>query len=310
MGSVMALNEYLRDEVVEDFADGLLSRREALRRLGLLGVGAVTATGLLAACGGDDDDADPSATAAGAPTSAAATAGASGAPGAGTADGEAITFAGPAGQLLAAWAPAGSAKAGVLVIHENRGLTPHFFDLVGRLAAAGYSALAVDLVSREGGTATLGDEAKVQEALNNASADRLMADLKAAVDELEKRVPGKRVGTMGFCFGGGMVWQLLHTGEPRLAAAVPFYGPAPDAPDFSRSKAAVLGIYGELDGDRVNGKRAAAEAALKKAGLPHQIKTYAGANHAFFNDTGARYHEPSATQAYADVLAWFAQHLD
>jgi carboxymethylenebutenolidase len=105
-----------------------------------------------------------------------------------------------------------------------------------------------------------------------------------------------------------MVWQLLQAGEVRLAAAVPFYGSAPDQPDFGRSKAAVLGIYGGLD-TRVNGSRPRAEAALKAAGLTYEIKTYANAEHAFFNDTGTRYNATAAKQAQADLLAWFAKHL-
>jgi carboxymethylenebutenolidase len=94
-----------------------------------------------------------------------------------------------------------------------------------------------------------------------------------------------------------------------LAAAAPFYGPAPAAPDFSKSKqAAVLAIYGERDG-RVNGSRPAAEAALQKAGNPHEIRTFAGADHAFFNDTGPRYNKDAATAAYDALLAWFGKYL-
>ena len=75
--------------------------------------------------------------------------------------------------------------------------------------------------------------------------------MKAGLDELERRVPGAKLGATGFCFGGGMVWALLDAGDPRLAAAIPFYGPAPAAPDFSGNTAAVLGVYAELD-DRSN----------------------------------------------------------
>jgi carboxymethylenebutenolidase len=70
----------------------------------------------------------------------------------------------------------------------------------------------------------------------------------------------------------------------------------------------VLAVYGELDG-RVNASRDAATAALEAAGLTHEVKTYAGADHAFFNDTGQRYNEAAATQAWADLLAWFDEHL-
>ena len=84
-------------------------------------------------------------------------------------------------------------------------------------------------------------------ALAQASTERMIADLRAGIDELERREAGTKVAVIGFCFGGGMTWQLLATGEPRIAAAAPFYGPAPVGADFSGSRAAVLAVYGELD---------------------------------------------------------------
>ena len=196
----------------------------------------------------------------------------------------------------------------MLVIHENRGLTDHIRSVAARLAGDGYAALAVDLLSEEGGTAALGGEANVPPVLAAASPERLVGDMRAGLDELGRRVPGAKLGIIGFCFGGGMVWTLLDAGEPRLAAAIPFYGPAPTSPDFSGDTAAVLGVYAEND-SRVNGSRDAATAALTAAGLTHEIKTYPGVDHAFFNDTGARYSPTQAAAAYADVLAWLGRHL-
>jgi carboxymethylenebutenolidase len=220
-----------------------------------------------------------------------------------------VTFPGPQGRTLqGAWAPAAQPRGAVLVIHENRGLNDHIRSVAGRLAASGYSALAIDLLSAEGGTAALGDEAKAMAALSSAPQERLVADMRAGLDELGRRASGQKLGAIGFCFGGGMVWLLLASGEPRLAAAAPFYGPLPDNADFSGSTAAVLGIYAEQD-QRVNASRAAATAALERAGLTHEIVTYPGANHAFFNDTGPRYNQGAATQAYAKVLDWFGRHL-
>jgi carboxymethylenebutenolidase len=219
-----------------------------------------------------------------------------------------VRFAGPAGELQGAWAAATDPKGVLLVIHENRGLTPHFFDLVGRFAKEGYSALCVDLLSAQGGTASLEDPAAAPTTLANTPPEQLVADLQAGIDELERRVPDAKVGAVGFCFGGGMTWNLLQAGEQRLAAAVPFYGPAPENPDFSHAKAAVLAIYGEQD-ERVNASRDRAETALKAAGLTYQIRTFAGAGHAFFNDTGPRYNAEAAQQAYRQVLDWYAQHL-
>jgi carboxymethylenebutenolidase len=299
----MAYRNYLAGEVAEDFADGLVSRREALRRLGRLGLGAAAASGLLAACGGGggDEDATPGTTDFGFTTTSAPGSGVEG-------GGELVTFAGVAGEVQAAWAAPEDPKAGVLVIHENRGLTDHFFDLVGRLSREGYGALSVDLLSRQGGTASLGDAAAAASALGDAKVEDLVADLEVGINELARRVPNKKLGVVGFCFGGAMAWNLVQAGEARLAAVVPFYGPAPDDPDFSRSQAAVLGIFAERD-DRVNASRERAEAALKAAGLTHEIRTFAGADHAFFNDTGPRYNEDAAKKAWAALLDWFGRHL-
>jgi carboxymethylenebutenolidase len=314
----MALKDYIVQEVALDCEAGLLSRREALRRLGLLGVTAAAATALLAACGDDDAGSSTSAAASSAgapPPSAGSTTASSGTPtssvggGPATAEGEEIRFSGPNGELIGVVAEADSPRGAVLVIHENRGLTPHIRSIPPRLAADGYTALAVDLLSEEGGTASLPTEGDATAALANAPAERMIADLQAGLDELGRRAPDAKLATIGFCFGGGMTWQLLAAGEPRLAAAVPFYGPFPtDASLAGSPNAAVLGIYAGLD-DRVNGTKDAAETALTAAGLTHELSVFDGVNHAFFNDTGPRYDADAAAQAYQAMLDWFGQHL-
>jgi carboxymethylenebutenolidase len=336
----VALDDYLASEIALDCADGLFSRREAVRRLMLLGVTAPAAAALLASCGSDADDADelPSTAASTAPPAPASdTAPASSQAGtipaqtasaptepaddtassdpATTADApasavtEEIRFAGPRGELIGVLATAPDAKGAVLVVHENRGLTDHIRTIPPRLAADGYTSLAIDLLSEEGGTAALPAEGDATAALGNASAERLIEDLRAGLDELERRAPGARLAAIGFCFGGGMTWQLLAAGEPRLSAAVPFYGPAPGDADFSGSpNAAVLGIYAELDA-RVNASQETARSALEAAGLVHEIIVVPGVDHAFFNDTGPRYSADAAAEAYQAMLAWFAEHL-
>lgn len=148
--NIVALREYLIGEVTQDYADGLLTRREAMRRLGLLALTASVAAAMLAACGNEDGSG---------PAAREPTASRTGGTGATTATGEAeiVRFTGPGGELQAAWAAPPEPRAAVLVIHENRGLTPHFHDLVGRLAAEGYGALCVDLLSAQGGTGALTD---------------------------------------------------------------------------------------------------------------------------------------------------------
>lgn len=293
---------YLAEEVALDHVEGLIPRREALRRLGLLGLGLPAASALLAACGAGEETAAPSPTPTPSPA-AASPAGPSPLPA------EAITFPGPSGTTLqGAWAAADGPKGAVLVIHENRGLNDHTRSVAGRLAASGFSALALDLLSREGGTASFTDTAQATAKLGEIPQEQFVADMKAALTELGKRASGAKLGMVGFCFGGGMTWLLLSSGEPRLAAAAPFYGPLPQNADLSGTQAAVLGIYAEQD-DRVNATRDAAKAALEKAGLTHEIVTFPGAGHAFFNDTGQRYNPTAAAQAYDRVTAWFTTHL-
>jgi carboxymethylenebutenolidase len=302
---VTEIQRYLAEEIAEDHADGLVSRREALRRLGLLGLTSAAAASVLAAAIAEQ-----------------ARARATGAVGIGAGTGpratelepsvlqtREITFRGPRGRrLLGAWAAARRPRGGVLVVHENRGLNDSIRGVATRLAGSGYSALAIDLLSEEGGTGSFADEFEAMAALGAAPPSRLVADMKAGVAELRRWLPGKRVAATGFCFGGGMVWLLLASKERRLAAAVPFYGPFPENGDLTGAKVAVLGIYAELD-SRVNATRAIARAALRKARLRHEIVTFAGVDHAFFNPTGARYDPAAASAAYRGMLGWFNRYV-
>jgi carboxymethylenebutenolidase len=288
------LQRYLAEEIAEDHADGILTRREAVRRLGLLGLTAPAAAALLTSFATE---------ATAAPAAHKRRRGSVASTWAPVAT-EAITFPGPTSPLMAAWAPAANPRGSVLVIHENRGLNDHIRQVAGRFAAGGFSALALDLLSEEGGTGAFPGEAEVAAALAQIPPERFDADMKAAVGELKRRVPRKGVGAIGFCFGGGMVWRLLAAGERRLDAAAPYYGPFPEGGDLSGTKAAVLGVYGGLD-TRVNATRDAATAALVAARLPHEIVTFAEADHAFFNDTGARFNAPAAAEAYRRTFGWF-----
>jgi carboxymethylenebutenolidase len=132
--------------------------------------------------------------------------------------------------------------------------------------------------------------------------------MRSALDELLRRVPGAKIGAIGFCFGGGMMWRLVGSKDPRLSAAAPFYGPLPMGIDFVGSNAAVLGVYAETDAN-VNGTQDTARSLLETASLTHEIVTFPNSMHAFFNDTGARYAPEAASAAWAKVLAWFGQHL-
>ena len=306
------LERYLAEEVAEDHVDGIITRREAMRRLGMLGLSTAAASSMIAAeaharatgKGGGHHHGNDGKETTWAPPPA-----------------QSIEFAGKRGKLLASWAPATKPRGGVLVIHENRGLTAHITHVARRWAASGWSALALDLLSEEGGTGSFPDEAAVAAALSAISGDpkstRFVDDMKFAVTELGKRV-GRRspLGATGFCFGGGMVWNLLAAREPRLSAAAPFYGPFPTGGSLKGNQANVLGVYAGND-DRVNATRAAARAALDAARLDYELLTFAEqpqpptnpptylVGHAFFNDTGTRFNPAAAEEAWRRVVSWF-----
>ena len=296
--------EYLATEVALDHVDGQLTRREALRRLGMMGLSTMAASSLLAACGNDSDTettapaAQPSSTA---PTTSSTTTPLR--PATTPVPSQDITYPGPISTLLGAYAAATSPKGAVAIVHENRGLGDNIKAVASRLAGDGYSALAVDLLSEEGGTATV-PAAEVGAALTNAGTSRIRDDLTATIDELVKRNPGKKIGLIGFCFGGTVTWDFLTVGDARLAAAAPFYGTVQPDVSFASNKAAVLGVYGETD-TRVNNTRDAAKAALAKTTAPHEIKTYPGVGHGFYSQVESE----QSRRAYTDVLDWFDRHL-
>src|SRR5688572_23875296 len=126
------LQRYLAEEIAQDHVDGLLTRREALRRMVLLGLSMAAASSVIAACSSEDPVVQGTPTGTATPTSPSPTS-------TGAVPTQAIAFAGPGGRtLMGAWAPAASARGGVLVIHESRGLTDHIRSVAGRFAGSGY----------------------------------------------------------------------------------------------------------------------------------------------------------------------------
>jgi carboxymethylenebutenolidase len=203
---------------------------------------------------------------------------------------------------------AGDSAPVILVCHENRGLTTHIQDVTRRLAKAGYVALAVDLLSRHGGSANL-DSGEVPGILSGIDPDLFFQDFYSGWQWLQGQgfALTERVGMTGFCFGGGVTWRVA-TRMAELKAAVPFYGPHPDLNDVPNIQAAVLAIYGERD-SRINQGIPAIEEAMQKNGKIYQKIIYPDSDHAFFNDSGGRYNPAAAQDAWKQLLAWFQQYV-
>jgi carboxymethylenebutenolidase len=333
------LNEtqrYFVEEHVEDFRDGLISRRELVRRVTLIAGGAAAAATVLAACdlsprggAGGVVTATPG-TSVGGGASPTATAGLVAAgpfatpPASSTTDGVTVKADDPrisvskpdvkgadGAPLMAYLAkPNVSGRVpGIVVVHENRGQTEHIRDVVRRVATAGFVGLNIDLAARDGGADKLTDSAAYNAALGKRSTADKLGDHKAAIDFLKTQTSGV-VGITGFCFGGGETWNVL-IGGLDVKAGVPFYGPQPsNYTDLAKTKAAVSAVYAELD-TRITGSAPQMEEQLKKAGVPYQITVYPGVNHAFHNDTNGpdRYNPLQAQKAWAATIEWFRRYL-
>lgn len=311
------MQRYLVHEFVEDYQDGLMSRRDLLARVGHIAGGTAAGLALLAALGvsaseawAQDATSSPPASGAKSPISVA--------PDDPAVSATQVTFPSGDADVMAYEArPAGEASpvaaagaALVLVCHENRGLTEHIQDVARRLAKSGYVACAVDLLSREGGTAAIADASSIPGLLTDGDPNRHVEDFRAAIAfyGTQSGVDATKVGMVGFCFGGGITWRSA-TLIPELNAAVPFYGPPPPLDQVPNINAAVLGVYSDDPDDFANEERDALQQALDAAGVTYEFKVYPGTQHAFNNDTGQRYNEEQALAAWSDTLDWFGQHI-
>ncbi len=280
-------------ELYDFYAHGKITKREFLDRAGKYAVGGLTAATILSQMSPDyalaeqvpPDD----------PTIVA----------------ERIAYPSPEGHgevngLLARPAGASGKLPAVVVVHENRGLNPYIEDVARRLGKAGYLTLAPDGLTSVGGYP--GNDDKGRELQQTVDPVKLMNDFFAAVDFLigHDASTGK-VGIVGFCYGGG-VCNAAAVANPRLAAAVPFYGRQPATKDVPRIEAPLMLHYAGLD-ERINAGWPDYEAALKANGKEYEAFVYEGVNHGFHNDTTPRYDEPAATLAWERTLGFFKEKL-
>ena len=310
MNDTQRLKRYLAEEMVEEYEEGRMSRRQMIQTVGrILGV-AVVSPALLTAlgCGTPEANVEESEVA---PVPQSNTDGVTVEPDDPDIEVSEVEVPGEENAIVAYQAlPSGEGPfAAVLLIHENRGLTEHIRDVTRRFAKVGYAGLAVDLLSRVGGTAQFADESETTTAISELDQDGVISDLRSSVTWLEGQpyVQEGRIGGIGWCWGGGQAWRLA-TQEPRMRAVVAFYGPNPPLEDVPNIRAAVLGIYGKED-QRIMAQEPELEEALADAGKTYEMRVFEGANHAFFNDTGQRFDPEAAREAWSDTMDWFGEYL-
>ncbi len=222
---------------------------------------------------------------------------------------ERISYPGVNGEMQAYVARPKEEKkyACVIVIHENRGLNAHIEDVARRAALAGYLAIAPNALAPLGGTPANEDEARAK--FQQLKPEDNLQNFINVFDYVPSRKDfNGKTGCVGFCWGGAMS-NNLAVNVPSLKAAVPFYGRQPKIEDVPKIKAALQLHYAEND-QGVNAGIAAYEEALKSNKITYELYMYAGAQHAFHNDTApSRYNEAAAKLAWQRTLEFFAKYL-
>ena len=230
--------------------------------------------------------------------------------------GEWVNVTLPDGKKVLTWIvyPETKAKAGVvIVIHEIFGMSDWVRGVTDQLAKEGFIALAPDLLSgmgpNGGGTESLGDD--VGKVISTLTSDAVNARLDAVrAYALELPAANGRVGVVGFCWGGSASFNYA-TSQPKLDAAVVFYGVSPTDPAaYARISAPILGHYGGDDA-RVTATIPTAEEAMKKLGKSYTARIYEGAGHGFLRQQSGRdgANLKATEQAWPATIAFFRERL-
>jgi carboxymethylenebutenolidase len=195
---------------------------------------------------------------------------------------------------------------GVVVIHEASGLNENIRGICRRFAEQGYAALAVDLFGERNRVVCMARMfiGGMAGNLDYFGVPALRAAMGRLADHPE--VDAGRIGAIGFCLGGSIALTWACT-ENRLKAIAPYYGAAPKPRDAMRRLCPVVGSW--PDRDFTTKAAAILETELTAAGIPHDLKVYPGAKHAFFNDTLSNYHPVAAADSWQRVLAFFTEHV-
>jgi carboxymethylenebutenolidase len=208
------------------------------------------------------------------------------------------------GNRLAAFAalPEEPSGIGVVVMPDVRGLYRFYEELALRLAERGHTAIAIDYFGRTAGVSKRDESFEYMPHVKQTTEHGVQADVAAAVEWLRER-GATAIFTLGFCFGGRNSW-LAAAGGHGLAGAMGFYGRPPE--DVSGIDAPILALQAEED--HITPEQTAAfDAALAEAGIEHDVHTYPGTTHSFFDRKHEEYAEASA-DAWQRVLAFMARY--
>jgi len=203
-------------------------------------------------------------------------------------------------------APEEPASVGVVILPDVRGLYRFYEELALRFAERGYLAVAFDFFGRTAGASKRGDDFEYRPHVEQTSTETVQADVAACIAYLRGR-GADEIFTVGFCFGGRQSW-LAAAEQDGLAGAVGFYGrPTEPAGRAAELTAPILALQAGADQNITAEDNAAFERALEAAGVEHELVTYEGAPHSFFDRKQEDY-AAASEDAWARVLAFLASH--
>jgi carboxymethylenebutenolidase len=204
-----------------------------------------------------------------------------------------------------------ASEPGVVILPDVRGLYRFYVELAERFAQAGHHAIAIDYFGRTAGTGERGEDFEYMPHVQQTRVEQVQLDVAAALEALHERTGARAAVTVGFCFGGSQSFAAATSSELGLAAAVGFYGrlvparegaPAP-LEHAGQTRCPVLGLFGGADAAIPAEEVAAFDRGLDESGVQHEIVTYPGAPHSFFDRAQAEHAEASA-DAWRRVLAF------
>jgi carboxymethylenebutenolidase len=201
--------------------------------------------------------------------------------------------------------PKGKPQGAILVVHEWWGLNDWVKEKADQLAGQGYLALAVDLY--KGKVATDPKQAgALMQSKDEAWGDQVE---EAGLEWLKENGKGVKVGTIGWCMGGGESLKASLHDPKDVAVTVMYYGlPVDDVAKLKTLKGPLLGIWADKDGWITKEKVAAFDKELTEAGVKHEFHAY-DADHAFANPSGGKFNGQAAKDAWEKTLAFLRKNL-
>ena len=225
-----------------------------------------------------------------------------------------LTLTAADGNTFAAFlaTPDEQARAGVVILPDVRGLYRFYEELALRFAERGIAALALDYFGRTAGPEKRDDDFEYMPHVEQTTDDGVQADTRAAVEHL-RGLGIESVFTVGFCFGGRASWVAAASGH-GLAGAVGFYG----SPTRERGgpsvvqraaqvEAPILALQAGDDQNITADDNAELDRALNDAGVEHEVVTYDGAPHSFFDRKQEAFADAS-DDAWRRTLAFVDSH--